>query len=373
MNKDKIIKIIKNTLSVIVILALFIIIYYQNRDSNLFQFGENSSKPQQTNQNSIAGFSNACISKAGNNVAVLTSSSFSLNDLDGGSQTFEVALSSPALHTKGEYSVCFDLNAYDIFVLKEAKESYRIKTDNRIISAKVNRNGYLFVATEKDGYNCECLVYNRNGEAIFKWDISKSEFLDGDINGDNNTIILSLTSSENKKLHGEILQINITNAKIIKEHTYDSMVFFSLNFNTNDTYLALGSNCLKYFNTDGSEKWTYDYNGKKLLKADVSNHDNMVLAFSGSGEMYDGNFTDVIIINRLGQVLGEKTYQGSADDISVGSSYIAVAIDKQIFISSSEFEQKKKLNTEYSIKNIVLFNNDSTVFALGSSNGEILK
>jgi len=373
MNKDKIIKIIKNTLSVIVVLALFIIIYYQNRDRNFFQFGESNSKPIQSNQNSIDGYSNAIINKSDGSVAVLTSSGFSLHDSEGDLEVFDVALSTPALHTKGEFSVCYDLNAFDIFVLKGAKESYRIKTDNKIISAKVNRNGYLFVSTEKDGYNCECLIYNRSGDAIFKWDVSKSEFLDGDINDDNNTMILSLTSAGDNKLVGEIIQINITNAKVIKQHSFDSMVFFAINFNTNDTYVALGSNCLKYFNTDGTEKWTYDYNGKKLMKADVSNHDNMALAFSGSGEMYDGNFTDVIVVNRLGQTLGKKTYKGSADDISVGNSYISIAIDKEIIVASSDLEQKKKLITDYSVKNIVLFNDDSSVFVLGSSNGEILK
>ena len=75
----------------------------------------------------------------------------------------------------------------------------------------------------------------------------------------------------------------------------------------------------------------------------------------------------------MGQVLGEKTYDGIIDDISTGNNYIAVASDKKIFVITPELQEKKVIKTDYSIKKIEFFQNDSNVFVLGSSKGEILK
>lgn len=374
MNKEKILKILKNSLTVVVILALFIIVFYQNRDRDIFKFGrDESSEVISSNQDSSAGYSEGILGKIDDKVALLTRTSYSVSDQNGEAESLDVAFTKPAMHTEGKYAVCYDLNTFDAVVFSENNEAYRVKTDNKIIMAKVNKNGYLFVTTEKDGYNCECLVYNRSGEPIFKWDVSKSEFIDGDVNPNNDAIVLSLASSGDNKLVGEIVHINITNANIIQKNTYESSVFFSVEFYHNGTYAALGNKNLKFFNTDGTEKWSYEYEDRKLSNADISNYDAITLAFSGRGELFDGNSTEVIVLNRLGQILGQKTFEGIIDDVSAGKNNIAVATDKKVFVITPQFDEKKVIKTDYSIKKIEFFQNDSNVFVLGSSKGEILK
>ncbi len=374
MNKEKILKILKNSLTVVVILALFIIVFYQNRDRDIFKFGRDESRGIiSSNQDSAAGYSAGILGKIDDKVALLTTTSYSVSDQNGEVESVDVAFTKPVMHTEGKYAVCYDLNTFAAVVFNENNEAYRIKTDNKIIMAKVNKNGYLFVTTEKDGYNCECMVYNRSGEPIFKWDVSKSEFIDGDVNPNNDAIVLSLASSGDNKLIGEIVHINITNANIIQKNTYESSVFFSVEFYHNGTYAALGNKNLKFFNTDGTEKWSYEYEDKKLSNADITNYDAISLAFSDRGELIDGNSAEVIVLNRLGQVLGQKTFEGIIDDISAGKNCIAVASDKKIFVITPELDEKKVIKTDYSIKKIEFFQNDSNVFVLGSSKSEILK
>ena len=43
MNKEKILNILKNIASVIVIIAMLVIIFYQNRDRDMFKFGQSES------------------------------------------------------------------------------------------------------------------------------------------------------------------------------------------------------------------------------------------------------------------------------------------------------------------------------------------
>ena len=84
MNKEKILKILKNTLTVVVILALFIIVFYQNRDRDIFKFGrDESSEVISSNQDSSAGYSEGILGKIDDKVALLTTTSYSISDQNG--------------------------------------------------------------------------------------------------------------------------------------------------------------------------------------------------------------------------------------------------------------------------------------------------
>ena len=199
MNKEKILNILKNTAAIIVIIAMFIVIFYQNRDRDIFKFGkEESSKLLSSSQDESGIFSGGDIGKLDKKVAFLTTTEYSVLDKNAEGESAVIAMSEPRLHTEGEYAACYNLDSKEVTVFKNQSEAYNIKTDNKLITAKVNKNGYLFTATEKEGYNCECMVYNRKGEAIFKWDVSKSEFLDGDINCSNNANIREMLVFKSK-------------------------------------------------------------------------------------------------------------------------------------------------------------------------------
>ncbi|MBE7055452.1 MAG: hypothetical protein E7392_05000 [Ruminococcaceae bacterium] len=368
MNKEKLLNILKNTAAVVVILSMFVIIFYQNRDRDIFKFKDEENSSVITSQGGDAvRFSGGDIRKVGDRVAYITTTSLNFYNEAADCESVTLALSKPVLHTEGEYLVCYNEDSLEAEVYKENRLYYSIKTENRIVGAKVNKNGYLLIATEKEGYNCECMIYNRSGEAIFKWDISKSEFIDADINYDNDAIVLSLAAAGKEKLVGEIILLDITDAKVIEKKTFDSKVFYSVNFNRNGTFTALGSHTLSYFNADGTQKWAYDYEEKTLIKADVSNPDMMVTALSDSGSV------TVKVINRLGKVTAEKSYTEMIDDISVSESGIGLAFGKNIYITDSSLHEKKNIQSKFGANKIELYNDNKHLFVLGSADAEILE
>ncbi|MBQ2888970.1 MAG: hypothetical protein IJE41_00800 [Clostridia bacterium] len=374
MNKQKILSILKNTAAIIVMLAMLVIIFYQNRDRDFFKFGRDESTliSQSEGENSSQGYTKSDVKPLGDKVCYVTTSSYSFLDEKGKGNKLSIALSEPTLHTEGEYALCYNKNSLEFTVFKRDREYYTVNVENRIICAKVSGNGYSFVATEKEGYNCECSVYNRSGEPIFKWDISKSEFLDGDVNYDNKAIAISLASSGEEKLLGEVILIDITDAKVIEKKSFESQLFYTVDFNKNGTYTALGSNCLVYFNADGTPKWSYDYNSDTLYKADVSNPDMMVVAFSQMGSGIKGNSTKVVVLNRLGKIIGERSFDGITDDISVSEDNIAFAFGRNIYVTNSALEDRKNIKSETGVKKIALFKDNKHLFVIGASQASII-
>lgn len=376
MNKEKIAGVLKNTVAIIVMIALFIIIFYQNRDRDLFKTGKDEAADvieEFSESDSSQNYLNGQVARLGENVAYLTTSSLKILDKNAGGAAFAIGLAEPMLHAEGDYAACYGRGSYDITVYRQKNECYSLTLDNKIIRAKVNKNGYLLVVTEKEGYNCECRVYNRKGEAIFKWDISKSEFLDGDINNSNNAIAISVAAAGKEKLVGEVMLIDITGAEILCKNDFDSQLLFSLDFNRNDTFIAFGDKNVVYFNADGSSKWTYDFGGQSLLKADTTDPDMTVLAFSAQGSGIKGNSTDVRIINRLGKVTAEKKFDSVADDISVGENTVAIAFGKSVYITDGGLKVKKEIKADSSIRKIALYSDNKHLFVIGNTGGKILQ
>lgn len=375
MNKQKIFSLLKNIAAIIVMLAMFVIIFYQNRDRDIFKFGREESTLISQNQTdtSSQGYTSSDVRPLEDKVCYITTSTYNLLDEKANGSKLSIALSDPVLHTEEEYALCYNKNALEFTVYKRDREYYTVTAENRIICAKVSGNGYSFVATEKEGYNCECSVYNRSGEKVFKWDISKSEFLDGDINYDNKAIAISVATSGEEKLLGEVILIDITDAKIIEKKAFESQLFYTVDFNRNGTYTALGSEALAYFNADGTTKWLYDFDGNTLLKADVSNPDMMVLAFSQMGSGIKGNSTNVAVLNRLGKVTGKRSFDGLADDISVSENAVAFAFGRNIYVTNSALEDKKTVKSETGVKKIALYSDNEHLFVIGASQASIIK
>lgn len=376
MNKEKVVLILKYAAAVIVMLSMFVIIFYQNRDRDIFKFGKNeSSQIIAANQENLSGdaFSKSDVQMLGDKVAFLTPMSFCVMNKKAEGESVGLAFTKPCLDTEDKFAVIYDEGTTKATVYKMDRQVYSVATENKIIKAKVNSNGYLLAATEKEGYNCECVVFNKEGEAIFKWDISSSEFLDCAVSINNNTIVLSVATAKEEKLYGEIITIDITTAKVLKKHSVPSQLFYNIQMYKNDTFAAFGNKSLAYFNSDGTQKWKYDFSEKVLLKADLTEPDMMVLAFMPEGSVVQGSSTDVKLVNRLGKVIAEKNYSGNLEDISVGDSAVAMAFGKNVIIADSNLKEKKTLESDSAIKKIALYSNEKDVFVIENSESKILK
>ena len=373
---EKLKKFFKNTVAVIVMISLLVIVFYQNRDRDFLKFGKAESEQtdqefQKADDISI-GSQNTDICRVGDNIVHISPTALTTVNKNGNKEIENIAITSPVIHSEDDFLLYYSDGDKEINVYKGKKAYYTITPENRIIRAKVNRNGYSLVVTEKEGYSSEATVYNRSGEAIFRWSLSKSEFLDGDINADNNKIVISAIDAEEKVMQGKMMLIDITDAKVEEEQIFESDIFYTVDFNRNGTYVATGSSYLAYFNANGTLKWKRDYDGRTLLKKDFTQPDVLVLAFSAAGSGIRGNSTEVEVINRLGEVVASRTINSIADDISVSGQKIAIAFGKKLHITDSFLEEEKIYEAESSIKKTEFFAGGKHLFILGNSSEEII-
>lgn len=376
MNKQKLLKILKNAAAIVVMLALFIIIYYQNRDRGFVKLMKNEeTESVEVNGNlsrAFEGFTNGDVFAIEDKVVFVTSNTYGFIDAEGKGTYTSIAVSSPLLHGEGEFVIYYGEDAKEAFVCRKDKAYYKISCDNKILKAKVNRNGYAVVATGKEGYNSEIMVYNKQGEAVFKWDIGTGELIDFDLNCDNNKLALSLALAGDNILIGELELIDITQAAIENEVQFESEVYYNVDFNRDGTFIAIGSTRISYFNRDGSLKWEKNYDGKSLIKADVSDNGMPVLAYSAAGSSVKGNATEIELLNRLGKSTASTIIDAAADAVCVNNEQIAVACGKKAVILDSSLKTVREVNADTGIKKMAFFGDGKHLFVIGSSGGMIV-
>ena len=377
MNKEKIINILKNAAAIVVFCALLTIILHQNRDRDIFglrsENSENAPGAAKTQSELQGDGVTGDICRVGDGIAVITPNAFSVLNIKGEGKPREIAIPSPVISGTGDYVVYHNAGDKEAFVCKREKMRYSVKTDNRIIRTKVTHGGYSVIVTEKEGYSSEIIVYDSGGDAVFKWDISKSEFLDADADPDRSRVVLSQLSTGESGIEGEILLLDMKEAKVVQKKTFKNKLFYNVEFNRNGTYTALGSDSLAYFNKDGSVKWEKEYGDRTLLKADISQPDMMVLAFSAAGSGVKGNSTELEVVGRLGKVTAKRTLNGLADAVSASGSEIAAAFGKKVYVMNNGLKTERKLEADSSVKKLAFFGDNKHLFVLGNSGGKIME
>ena len=114
MTKEKILKIIKNGVAVIVLLSMFVIIFYQNRDRDIFKFGnDESDRVISSAADGVMGYTGGDIRRVGDNVAYITTTSLNVLDENADGARIEIALSEPVIHAEDNYFVCYNKESFD--------------------------------------------------------------------------------------------------------------------------------------------------------------------------------------------------------------------------------------------------------------------
>ena len=132
MNKDKLISILKNSLAIVFMLAMFIIIFYQNRDRDIFKFGRDESSSVITpNQDGMSGYANADIKRMGDKVVYMNTTSYNIFNEKAEGDNVDLALSNPGLHIEDDFAVCYNKDSFEATVFKKEAQHYSVKTSGK--------------------------------------------------------------------------------------------------------------------------------------------------------------------------------------------------------------------------------------------------
>ncbi len=276
-------------------------------------------------------------------------------------------VTSPMVNIKDTLIMLADLNGTSVNVYDRDKSVSQIKTEREILSAKMNKNGYVAVATDELGYKGAVLVYDKAGKQIFKW-YSGSGYI-GDIDvSSNNRLAVAQLMTDKERLCSRIMVIDTSTddeAKCIAE--IDGVVM-KLKYRDNGELLAVCDNGVYNFRKNGKTDFEIDFGGRTLIECNVDNARNMVFAFD-SGL----NNTVVESYSSSGKLRGSYETNGEMLAFDVNGEYILTACLDGITRISPSGKVKGKMDINRDIKAIKMFSGRNEVLLLGSGNADIIK
>ena len=280
--------------------------------------------------------------------------------------TTVAAATSPYAEVRGNNILLADLSGRKIRTFQGEKMISEIESQNEILSARVNKNGYIAVSTTELGYKGLVVLYDNDGKEVFRWHSGTGYIGAVDISADNRLAVSQLVTNK-EQVYSKILLINPKSQEEPKCIAELKGIVTKLQYAESGVLVALSNNGLYGYKRSGKEKFGVDFSGRRLLRCNIENQNNMVLAFDSG---LNSTFLESYSSN--GKLRGsfDTGSEVSAIDVN-GECIVAVSHDKIIRLNPKG-TVTKEIKISRDIKGIKIFNDRGNIFALGDGGAEII-
>lgn len=301
-----------------------------------FDFGLiGSMRSEKTSEYLYENTSKISKSALGNGFAVLTGTEVRAYN-ENGEETYLsfIVFDEPVLAISGGYAAAYDEGGKTLIAFTERGESWRTDTEGAIVSASVNSDGYISVATDEQGYGGSVTVYNPSGRALYKWYSGANYIVSGKMRGKTDLMTLSIGKSGSDlrfyRIDDEAEQGSFTSAGVILDAGFNAA---GVTVVTQDKLIFLG----RTYNKRGE----YDFAGKHL-DGYIIDESFTLLVLS---DYAVGGEREIVLVDALGTQAGALSVS-ELEGWAINGRTVAVAAAGRLDFYNVRFE--RSYSAEYS-------------------------
>ncbi len=358
--KNKINK--KRLLIVLAVFAVISVMIFSNPEVQEFLFGQENAKLSFQSGVEYEPF------RYGEDMLLVSNEGIRAID-DSGKDSWTVVhqMTAPMTVVKGNYIMVASMNGTGVNVYKKNKPVSQIKTENEILTAKMNKDGYVAVATTELGYKGSVTVYKRGGEEIFKWYSGAGYIGNLDIDSKGNLVVAQIMT-DREAVYSRIMLIDTKNKKEAQCIAEKEGIVMKLRLNGSGKILAVSDEGVSCYKKDGKVSFEIDFGGRVPKDCNVENDDNLVFAF-------DSGLNNTILesYSASGKLRGSHEANGKIRAFDVCGEYIMYSTINGVTRISPKGKVKGEMSVSNDVKNLKIFSDRERVMSLGGSHAEILK
>ncbi len=295
------------------------------------------------------------------NLVVLEKNLLKYYNQDGNKENeLEINIATPIYNDNNKYLVVAEKNGNKVYLINEKNIAWQKDLDGTISQVYVNKNGYVGVVMSTTGYKTVIVLYNPNGEELFRTNLPTTYCIDLEISNDNKYMAIAELNSSGTMIETSIKIVSIESAKTNPQEA------FSATYNANSNNMILN---LKYTD-NGKLVAMYD----NVISLPSENTENFLEISSDvtfvdiesankvvSIERQSGGFLNTNYILKIYDIEQNKTLEYKLEDMPkelyVKDNTIAVnyGTDVEIISASSGWLIKKYVSRQ-DIKNVLIAN-----------------
>ena len=252
----------------------------------------------------------------------------------GGSEAYRSSfrMTEPAISAQNGRAVAYDIGGTAARVFGKTDIIASIDTDGAIVSATINRNGWVAVCTQEGGLTKGVITaYNSDGKAVYKVSLATGYALSAALSPDNKSLaILNLTED------GSRISYYSLNSEVI-DRAFDlpGGLILDIRYLTGGDVLAISSDSLFIVSRNNRADTLYEFADKRLGGYSLDGG-IMALWLLDYSVGYRGR---IVALDEKGNILGDIDTDREIISISCDESYLAILRSDGIAIYDRMFEE----------------------------------
>lgn len=270
--------------------------------------------------------------------------------------TLEYNMSNPHININGDMILLYDKGSNKLSVYDGTKKKYSYECDQKIKSAKVNKNGYTVLISDETGYNSRITVLDDKGSLAYIWKIGDEYIVDADISPDNKKIVAATITTNTGQIVENIIFVDIDDAKEKGRATSKGIMPLQVEFVENGNALVMSDSKLCGYDTNARKKWEGDFESSLLDKFSIDENGNTVVALRGIK-----NNSVIRMYTKNGKKTGEYTTETQAIHVDMNDKQIAVCEKGKVSLINYSGKYISGMEIKKEVKDISVISNNKVI------------
>jgi len=320
----------------LVILAVLVFVFRDRLDDESLResFGKQLEMPQTYGEAfAYESGTDQVFASVGDGLAVASGSAIQLLNADGETVWKQIiSYSAPTVLAAEDRALFCDIGGHTATVVDFDGESAVLETNDEILTAAINRNGWVTLVTEATGYKSLVLVYNADRELQYEWWSGSGYVLRAIVSPDNRLLVALCVDGEGSKLHFFAL----SDEEELAVTEFPRELAFDLCFRDNSTLCCLSESALHFVRTDGTEKGLFDLGSEYLMDYDFGSADFVTVFVSAYRTGTGGR---LMTVSNGGELLGETELSRNVTSLSAQGKQLLVMTGSDIGLYGQDLVQ----------------------------------
>lgn len=240
-------------------------------------------------------------------------------------------MAHPTLAVSGSSAIAYDIGGYIVKIFDTDNIIREMETENPIIAADLNENGWLTLCTQETGYASAVTVYNGSGTAVYKWSSGEGYVFSAKVYDNNSKMALLVLDAEGTSL----VRLTLSSEEEAGRFSLPGQVIIDFGFVGSSTALITDSGIV-FLNKDGEESAGYDFGGRILCDYTMENGRSVMAVLADDAMQTSG---EIVIVMPDGTEESKTVFTEKVTDVSSEKKNYAVLGESGAVIYNEKFEE----------------------------------
>lgn len=237
----------------------------------------------------------------------------------------------PIIKTAGNSAAVAYMSTKNAYIVNDGK-IITITAPEIIKGISVSQNGVCAVVCEEEGYRGQVVVYDADGNDIYRWHSANDYITDVSVSPDGKNMVVATLEITDEKASAEAVFFDFRQNEAYATFTFEDNVCSNVKHLSKSRIAMVCDDKTYILSKSGKLAGEVDYKGMKPTTFDTDSDGNMVICFKHDDSILSQ--CDVVVFNRNGKEKGRYTANSAVSAVSINKSKVLAVPERRIVLVS---------------------------------------